>query len=46
MERLMSLINKLHELITPHVLAAIKNQDGDTANKTNQIGRASCRERV
>lgn len=33
----MSLINKLHELITPHVLAAIKNQDGDTANKTNLL---------
>lgn len=33
----MSLINKLHELITPHILAAIKNQEGESANKTNLL---------
>ncbi|OOS04732.1 Outer membrane protein OmpA [Moraxella cuniculi DSM 21768] len=33
----MSLISKLHELITPHVLAAIKNQDGDNASKSNLL---------
>lgn len=33
----MSLINKLNEHITPHVLASIKNQDGDNANKSNLL---------
>ena len=33
----MSLINKLNERITPHVLTSIKNQDGDNADKSNLL---------